>query len=385
MSFWRRPQTVLVRRILFQLHVWAGLATGLYAAFIGLTGAALMFRADLQALAYPQFFAQRSTGTSLAEPATVITALERAFPDYRFSGIDYPSARRGTFLVYLAKGEELRTVFLDAGTGRVIGELPREGWIQRLQDLHFTFLTGQRGYVFNGIGATCLFVMCLTGLVIWWPGVSRVAQAFVVHPKRGLRRVVWELHGAAAIWTVPLLAVWAVSGIYFSFPSSFRQAVERVAPLSPYVSLQSGAPVRGDAPVSSDLVRRAQTRVPGAQLARFSIPSGARGTYSVTLAREQHGNGDSSDEVTVYFDRYTGAELSVIDQSGRTAGDLALIWLGRLHVGNFGGWPVKLVWFTAGLVFPLLFVTGVTMWWNRFVRSRSSQLRTEKREHDLLP
>jgi uncharacterized iron-regulated membrane protein len=108
--------------------------------------------------------------------------------------------------------------------------------------------------------------------------------------------------------------------------------------------------------------------VPGAQLARFGVPSGERGTYSVTLARERHGDGDSSGEVTVYFDRYTGAELSVTDQAGRTAGDVFLTWLGRLHAGNFGGFPVQLAWFAGGLVFPLLFVTGVLMWWNRFVR-----------------
>ncbi len=253
--------------------------------------------------------------------------------------------------------------------------MPRDGWIQRLQDLHFTFLAGPPGYVVNGIGASCLLTMCLTGLVIWWPGLSRVGQAFVVHLDRGWRRVVWELHGAAAIWSVALLMVWAVSGIYFSFPVPFRAATERLMTLTPYASVQSG-PVRADGastPTPSDFVRRAQVLVPGAQLARVALPSGPSGTYSVTLARTRHGDGDTSDEVTVYFDRYTGGELSTLDQTGRTAGDLFLTWLGRLHVGNFGGWPIKLVWFAAGLVFPLLAVSGGVMWWNRFLRPRVGQ------------
>jgi uncharacterized iron-regulated membrane protein len=370
MSFLRKPQQVLLRRLIFQLHVWTGLATGVYALFIGLTGAALVFRGDLQRLVYPQFFAQPAAGTEVATPEAIIVALEEHFPGYRFSGFDYPNARRGTFLAYLAKGDELRTVFLGAERGNVIGELPRDGWIQRLQDLHFTFLQGQPGYLFNGIGASCLLAMCLTGLVVWWPGLSRVAQAFTVHLGRGWRRVVWELHGAAAIWSVALLIVWSISGIYFSFPGPFRQATGRVLTLTPYASFQSGLPAPGPVPAPSDLLRRAQARVPGAQLARFGVPSGERGTYSVTLAGDRHGDGDSSDEVTIYFDRYTGEELSVTDQSGRTSGDVFLTWLGRLHVGNFGGLPVQLAWFTAGLVFPLLFVTGVLMWWNRFARPR---------------
>ena len=330
-----------------------------------------MFRGDLQARAYPQFFAQRARGAPLAEPGVVIASLERGFPGYRFSGIDYPNQRRGTFLAYLAKGDELRTVFLDPVSGRIIGELPHDGWIQRLQDLHFTFLAGQRGYVLNGIGASCLLAMCVTGLIIWWPGMSRVGQALTVHVRRGWRRVVWELHGAAAIWTLALLLIWSVSGIYFSFPLPFRNAVERVTALTPYVSLQSGPPGALPAPAPSDLLRRAQARLPDAEVARIGVPSFERGTYSVTMALERHGDGDSTDEVTMYFDRYTGAELALIDQRGRTAGDVFLTWLGRLHVGNVGGTAVKLVWFTGGLVFPLLVVTGVVMWSSRRPRAQS--------------
>src|SRR4051794_9921070 len=166
MSFLRRPQQTLVRRILFQVHLWTGLVVGAYALFIGVTGAALMFRADLQRWTYPAFFAARPDTTALAPPEAVITAIEQRFSGYRFSGFNYPTARRGTFLAYLAQGDELHTVFLDAARGTVIGELPHDGWIQRLQDLHFTFLLGRTGYLYNGIGASGLFLMCVTGLIV---------------------------------------------------------------------------------------------------------------------------------------------------------------------------------------------------------------------------
>ena len=370
MSFLDRPQQVLGRRLLFQVHVWTGLVVGLYALFIGLTGAALVFRADLQRLTYPEFFVERALGAPLASPETVISSLEQQFRGYRFSGFDYPGDRRGTFLAYLAKDDDLRTVFLDAERGTVIGELPHDGWIQQLQELHFTFLAGQPGYLYNGIGASCLLLMCISGIVIWWPGIARVAQAFVIHLDRGWKRVVWELHGAVAICSVVLLIAWAVSGIYFSFPVPFREATGRVMTLTPYPSVESGPATADRRAVPTDLLRRAQARVPGAQLARFGVPSDEHGTYSVTLERERHGDGDTSDEVTVYFDRYTGAELAVIDHAGRTTGDAFLVWLGRIHVGNFGGLPIRIVWFVAGLVFPLLFVTGAVMWWNRFLRPR---------------
>jgi uncharacterized iron-regulated membrane protein len=41
-----------------------------------------------------------------------------------------------------------------------------------------------------------------------------------------------------------------------------------------------------------------------------------------------------------------------------------------LHLGSFGGWPVKALWVVLGLAPMFLAVTGVLMWWNRVVSPR---------------
>ena len=43
----REPQTLLLRRVLFQIHLWVGIATGLYIALIALTGSILVYRIEL--------------------------------------------------------------------------------------------------------------------------------------------------------------------------------------------------------------------------------------------------------------------------------------------------------------------------------------------------
>jgi uncharacterized iron-regulated membrane protein len=50
------------------------------------------------------------------------------------------------------------------------------------------------------------------------------------------------------------------------------------------------------------------------------------------------------------------------------SGDLVLEWFARVHIGRFAGLWVKIVWGVVGLIPPLLFVTGIIMWWNRKVR-----------------
>jgi uncharacterized iron-regulated membrane protein len=56
------------------------------------------------------------------------------------------------------------------------------------------------------------------------------------------------------------------------------------------------------------------------------------------------------------------------DEVPLRSGDLVLEWFARLHIGRFAGMWVKVLWGVIGLIPPLLFVTGVIMWWNRKMR-----------------
>ena len=74
--------------------------------------------------------------------------------------------------------------------------------------------------------------------------------------------------------------------------------------------------------------------------------------------------------VSFYFDRDDGALLEQRKHAVASVGDFVMAWVGAAHTGNFGGWPVKLLWAVLGLVPPLLFVTGALAWWNRVVRKK---------------
>ena len=56
------------------------------------------------------------------------------------------------------------------------------------------------------------------------------------------------------------------------------------------------------------------------------------------------------------------------DAADPSDGDTVLEWFAKLHFGRFSGLWVKVIWGVIGLVPPVLFVTGVIMWWNRKIR-----------------
>lgn len=97
--------------------------------------------------------------------------------------------------------------------------------ITTLIELHADLLGGPVGRRVNGIGAFAVLLSALTGLVVWWPGIRRWRRGLTVKLDVGWKRLVWDLHGALGIWTLAFTIVFAVSGIYLSFPGPFHSFV----------------------------------------------------------------------------------------------------------------------------------------------------------------
>ena len=370
-ALFHRPHSVFLRRALFQVHLWVGVMAGAYIFVVCVTGAALVFRIDMQRALHPQLFTPSADGP-LADAAMVMDSVVNAYPDGRLAGVDAPTTARPTYLAYVSRGEGFLTLLLDPVSARVLGELPDRSFVRTLQDLHFDLMAGRTGRVINGFGGLCLLLMCATGLVIWWPGIANWRRGFTVDVTRSWKRVTWDLHSATGIWTVGIIAVWAVTGVYFAFPSEFRSAVNRISPITvrrPPVSDPAGASL-APRPTWSALIQRAKQRVPNRFVARVVVPADERAAFLVLFSETSPTPVGSAELTSVYLDQFTGAVLQEASIAGRTAGDVIMAWVAPLHVGNFGGTGVKIAWLLLGLSPPLLFITGLIMWWTRVVRPR---------------
>jgi uncharacterized iron-regulated membrane protein len=367
-TFLTRPQNVLLRKALIQVHLWTGLAIGLYVFVVCVTGAALVFRIHLQRATFPDLFT--ATPGAQADAATLLERVREAFPGDRVSGIDEPTSVRPTALAYVVRGDQFLTILVDPTTGTILGELPDRSMVRTIQDLHFDLLAGRTGRIVNGAGAGLLLLMSMTGLVIWWPGVATWRRGFTVDLRRSWKRVTRELHSAIGIWTVTLISMWAITGVYFAFPSPFRNAVNALSPLTVAVTPTSNptGAVSPGRPTWRELIARAQQRLPDQYVQRVVTPSSETGAFLVMFSTERPG--PIQEHLTsVYLDQYTG---DVLNESPRalSAGDIVMDWIAPLHVGSFGGTAVRVAWLILGLAPPLLFVTGFVMWWSRVVRPR---------------
>ena len=369
-NFLDRPQSVFARRALFQVHLWSGVLIGLYIFVVCASGAALVFRIDMQRALHPALFTPFAPGP-VADPVAVMESVRKAYPSATLSGVDAPTTSRPTYLAYAGRGDRFLTLLLDPVSAELLGELPERSFVRTLQDLHFDLLAGRNGRLVNGVGALFLLAMCLTGLVIWWPGRSNWKRGFTVDFSRQWKRVNWDLHSAVGIWTVALVAMWAITGVYFAFPAAFRSTVNRISPVTVARPPQSD-PSRAaqSRPSWRRLVDEARRRVPGQYVARVVVPSSRTAAFLVMFSAGQPTPAGSTDLTSVYLDQYTGAVLAEPAATRRTTGDVVMAWVAPLHVGNFGGNAVRVAWLLLGMAPAVLFVTGFIMWWTRVVRPR---------------
>ena len=101
-------------------------------------------------------------------------------------------------------------------------ELSRRFSIEWIVNLHENLLSGSAGRRVNGIGAICVTSLCLTGAIIWWPGIRNWRRSLTVNWRAHFARISWDLHSALGFWCFFFILVWGISGIYFSFPQLFN-------------------------------------------------------------------------------------------------------------------------------------------------------------------
>jgi len=98
--------------------------------------------------------------------------------------------------------------------------------VEWLVDLHTNLLSGDTGRRLNGIGAICFTLLCLTGAVIWWPGITHWRRSLSVNWRSSFARINWDLHNTLGFWCFLFVMMWGISGIYFSFPQPFNGIVD---------------------------------------------------------------------------------------------------------------------------------------------------------------
>ncbi|HTR38851.1 MAG TPA: PepSY-associated TM helix domain-containing protein [Bryobacteraceae bacterium] len=315
-----------LRKAIFQVHLWTGIGLGFYVLMISISGSALVFRNELYTVLWPGPKTVMVSGPRLTRDQ-LRAAARRAYPRYTVNWIWESKQSNQATEIWLDRGNSRKERLFDPYTGRDLGE-SRPYSIQFLRwvgDLHINLLAGERGREINGACAMLVVLLSLSGAVLWWPGVSNWRRSLTIQRKTSWKQLNWQLHSVVGLWTLAVVLMFGVVGIYAGFPIPFQAAVNRIAPLDFY------------------------------RLEPESRLQPARVTFLAV-------SGQSGTERPRFRPRLS-------------TGDQIIRWFSYLHFGNFGGWLSKAAWVVLGLAPAFLFITGLLMWWNRVLSPGARRLR----------
>jgi uncharacterized iron-regulated membrane protein len=384
----RNPQRSRLRKVVFILHKWIGAIVALYILVMSLTGVSLVFHDELSAWLCPNPAVEgRAERASFGK---LIENTELGFPGYKVTGVIVAAEPLQPTSVFAAKGEgEKIHCQVDPYTGTLIGLKKESEVLKFLRELHFNLLNGKTGRAVNGIGAACLFALAVTGIIVWWRGLTNWMQGFRISFSGSLKRVNWSAHSALGAWILPFLLLQSISGFYFGFPTFFEQNLNVFAPVSNQkkivepdanepASLSSAGGGTITKPGIDKLIEIAQAQSRSrAVVERIAFPDKRRNSVRVWLKDSPVADANAP-RTQVFLAPSTGQVLAVSTSESPPAGDQIIQWLLRFHFGTFFGTASKCAWLLVGLTPAVLATTGL------FLFAHGIAYRKEKKEESLL-
>jgi hypothetical protein len=175
MSTWQdwisRPQTVWLRKAMFQIHLWSGIGVGLYVLLISVTGSIAVYSNELYRAATRPPVIVTPTGPLLSEEE-LNAAVRRAYPEFSITSSSTGSIpNQATTFALDGPGAPASTV--QSLHGRRSRRFGAAGivLVTNLLSLHDDLFAGETA-VSQRRGRHPCDRPCAYGIVVWWPGIQ---------------------------------------------------------------------------------------------------------------------------------------------------------------------------------------------------------------------
>lgn len=351
-----------LRSVTFTLHRYVGLVAGLIVAIAGLTGSLLVFEPEINHFLLQFQFGQIVPQQQQVSILSVIDTIKGVYPEPKFtlSFLDLPPKPDAPIRVELASlNQPSIEVIVNPYTGKILGDrIPQYAVMDIIYNLHNNLLAGDMGVVIVGIAAFFLFVLSITGIILW-PGWRKLIAGFKIKTNAHIKRLNFDIHKVVGIVTAIFLTLTAFTGFCWNF-YTYTQPVIYAATLTPTPVEPKSQLIKDKSLISlTQILQRADAALPGAKTTYISFPSTPE---SVFMVGKQFPEEKEVWRSRVYLDRYTGEVLQVRNSRLLLLGDQVVDFFNSLHYGTFGGLPTRILYVFVGLAPTVLMITGFVMW-----------------------
>lgn len=353
----------VVYRKLFSIHKWLGLVTGFFLFLIGLSGSVLVFKEELETAVYGDFTGVVPQGKALPLDSIyrIITKKYTDLDGLAWVNPSAPANHSYQFRLYLndhrLSSYDLGTINVDQYSGKIIRSGRSDdlevGWIEWIYQFHFSLHLGTPGAALTAVLGLTMLASILTGLVIYRKFIWKTLT-FRVRIRKGNWRIVSsQLHRIVGVWSFLFNILIFFTGFWMNLFAFEAQNWEKERIPTPANKLLH---------VSLDgLYDKAIHELPGLTPGFVYLPTQPGKAFRVggRLAG-QHPLFKDGNRISIDVDSGKVLEVSRFEDLGIRDKAEALVF--PLHVGNYGGVLIRILYVIIGLTPGILGITGFLLW-----------------------
>lgn len=401
-----------VRKLLNDIHLWLGLASGLIVITVCFSGTAYVFSTELTESSLSHLYNVSPATGQTALPVDTLAARVLGRQEGKLTGALIPASTTRSYQFTLKKEEKDRgiTYMVNPYTGEILGNSTEKSgtkeFMSKMFSLHRWLLLDKiekplvTGMTNRELGstitgwATILFTLgCITGLVIWFPQkVKYWRQGLRIKWRAGWKRINHDLHNTLAFYALIFLLLMGLTGPQWSF-EWYRNGLQKT--LGTYKPkdapkekpLRSALPENGDSTNTASIqtcLQLAQTHLPGQGDFQISLPAQAKGT--VAISKYKNGFFAPAAPDRLQLDQFNGQLLKKDVFKDKPFNERVAGSIKAIHVGNVYGKFTKILYFLACLIATSLPVTGTLIWINKMKKNGKkgkSEKKVEAEEEQL--
>jgi len=355
------------------VHRWLGLTLGLLVVFLALTGGAIVFRPQADALAYPRVM----TVARCVSPVPLDRMAAAARSVHPSGHITYVYVYGSATSAAMVRFSDSDQVYLDPCSAQVLGhQLRYSGIFGTLEGLHkFRFAGATWGMTTIGVTALALStLMLLGGLFIWWP---RRKGNFSISPRLRGRPRALNLHMTIGVYASVVVFIVAATAVPLSLPwaKGALFALTRSADLTEDARKPRPATLTSATNASPISMQQAFEEVRAVFSGPFDWASvhypGKSGEVEIGIVLQGAVHGDARNYA--FVERSTGKIVELRPWQTLNFGSKAYYWALALHAGRFGGSLARTLMLLAMLGLTAIGYTGIDSYLRKVARRRAAR------------
>ncbi|WP_286777511.1 PepSY-associated TM helix domain-containing protein [Sphingobacterium sp. UBA2074] len=229
------------------------------------------------------------------------------------------------------------------------------------------------GYLIAGITAFIFLFALITGLLLHWDKI--VSNFFVFRPFSKWKTVWPDMHTALGVIGFPFQFIFAVTGTFLIINSVLALPLSKLLYDGDQQKMYQEMGVSAETnfpytykPLNADIniapfLDLAKHKWPEADFQRITIKNYADSNMHVIMELEPHFNKSFAGSGLLSVraaDNKVVAEKSPVSDASYADGVRSIIY--RLHYGDYGGYPLKMVYFILGVMGCLVIISGILIW-----------------------